>query len=367
MKKFGLAFVGVVFGMAIVAGAEEATPLQETKEIIGVLKSRYVDSDRLDSQRLTDATVGGLLKSLGGGAQILSADEAKTNAAPVAVTTGATSNGTSLARAEIVEPDIGYIRIADVEAATVTAFDHELKKFTSKKVKDYLLDLRFADGTNYAAVAEIAGRFLKDGPELFSIKRADRPAQVFRAKTGDAAPDKRLAESPLIVLVNPQTRGAAEALAGVLQAQQRGMVIGNRTAGNALEWEDFPISGGRVLRVATSKVALPKGDVFPGGIKPDIAVRIDSKIEQDAVLNTTNTTLSASLQTAETHKGMKEADLVKYHRGEAFDMPISKSSTNKTAAGNEAEKEKEPPVVRDVVLQRAVDILKGLRVWNSWL
>ncbi|MCK7473088.1 MAG: hypothetical protein MZV49_05455 [Rhodopseudomonas palustris] len=51
---------------------------------------------------------------------------------------------------------------------------------------------------------------------------------------------------------------------------------------------------------------------------------------------------------------MTEADLVKYHRGEAFDLLGTKSANNKPNG------EKNKDAVRDVVLQRAVDILKGI-------
>jgi hypothetical protein len=362
MKKL---LIGLSIGLTAVyaIAATNDVELQQTNEILGLLKTHYVDGDHLNNKSLTDATVNALLRTLDGGAQLLSAEQAKSKTAPTPPLP-ASPTGFPLARAEIIDPDIGYIRLADVEEPTMAAFDEELKKFSTKRVKDYLLDLRFADGTNYAAAATIAGRFLTDGQELFSIKRTDQPSQSFRA--GGTTTNATLTTAPLIILVNRQTRGAAEALAGALQAQQRGMVIGNRTTGNALAWEDIPLNDGRVLRLATAKIALPKGNVFPGGITPDVTIIIDPKAEKEVVMNlATNLSLSASLQITEAHKSMKEADLVKYHRGEAFDIPTPKSSTNKTdTAKSDADTNETPP--RDIVLQRAVDILKGIRVWHSW-
>ena len=173
-----------------------------------------------------------------------------------------------------------------------------------------------------------------------------------------------MADAPLMILVNHCTRGAAEVLAGALRAQDRGIVIGAATSGDALVWEDLPLSDGRVLRIAAAKIELPKGNMFPGGITPDVPVKIDAKAEQNAMLNSTNMTLTASLTAEQTHKMMTEADLVKYHRGESLDLPGVKSSTNKTN-GADSDKSKDTSV-RDVVLQRAVDILKGIRVLLSW-
>jgi len=353
---------GIFIGAAVAAGiaADNDVELKQTTEIIGLLKSHYVDAGQLDQKRLTDATVSGLLKALGSGAKLLSADEAK--AKPATAVQSSVPSGQRLARAEIIDPKIGYIRLFDVEQAAVPELDAELAKFATARVTGYVLDLRFADGTNFAAAATLAGRFLRDSEELFSIKSSGKPTVPFRC---EAKADAKLAEAPLMILVNNNTRGAAEVLAGALRGQDRGIVIGTSTAGGALAWQDLPLSDGRVLRMATAKIALPKGDIFPGGVTPDVPVKIDAKIEKDVVLNAaTNLTLTASLTAEQTHKMMTEADLVKYHRGEALDLPNSKSATNKTAGAN-GDKTKDA-AVRDVVLQRAVDILKGIRVLLSW-
>lgn len=367
MKKL---LLGISIGLAassIGMAATNDVELQQTTEIIGLLKSRYVDGSQLDQKQLSDATISGLLQALGQGAQLLTTEEAKAKA--MASLKPSARPGQPLARAEVIDPNIGYIRVADVEEATVPALDVELAKFAVSRVTGYVLDLRFANGTNYAASAKLAARFLHNGQELFSIKRADQPAEPFHSDAKDmpaALASAKLADTPLMILVNNQTRGAAEVLAGALRAQDRGIVIGANSAGGALAWEDLPLRDGRILRVATAKIALPnKGQIFPGGVTPDIPVQIDSKVEHDTVLNSsTNTTLTASLHAQETHKMMTEADLVKYHRGEAFDLPTPKPATNTTNNGN-SKVSKETASVRDVVLQRAVDILKGIRVLLS--
>ncbi len=357
MKKL---LVGFSIGLAAVGciADDNDVELKQTTEIIGLLKSHYVDAGQLDGKQLGDATITGLLKALGAGAQLLTAEEAKSK---VPAIEACAQTGQRLARAEVINPKIGYIRLADVEQAAVSELDAELTKFAAARVTGYVLDLRFADGTNYAAAAALAGRFLRDGQDLFTIKSSDKPPVPFRSDTRASA---NMADAPLMILVNHCTRGAAEVLAGALRAQDRGIVIGAATSGDALVWEDLPLSDGRVLRIAAAKIELPKGNMFPGGITPDVPVKIDAKAEQNAMLNSTNMTLTASLTAEQTHKMMTEADLVKYHRGESLDLPGVKSSTNKTN-GADSDKSKDTSV-RDVVLQRAVDILKGIRVLLSW-
>jgi hypothetical protein len=371
MKK---SFAAALLGLAVTAVQAQTNgpDLVQTTEVIRLLKSHFVDSDRLDAKLLTDATVGGLLKALGGGVQILTAGQAASNNIARPVTTG----GEPLARAEVIQPDIGYIRLADITAASPAALDSELQKFLAAKVTGYVLDLRFADGSNYTAAATVASRFISGERELFYVKANGLCREMFRASEPSRPLTVEPSDAPVMVLVNGDTRGAAEAVAAALRAQERAIVIGSHTAGEALAWQDLPLHDGRVLRVATTKIGIVGGkDIFPDGITPDIPVKIDAQTEYEAVINaSTNVTLTASLQPLETKKAVREADLLKIFRGEALEPPpltlgtdippAELSTTNGLTAAMIA-----PPTprreVRDTVLQRAVDILKGIRVLLS--
>lgn len=357
MKKF-VSAISLTAMLATGFAADPAVELKQTTEILGLLKSHYVNAGQLDPKQVTDATVAGLLKALGPGAQLLSAEEAK--ARPAETLSRHTPSGQRLARAEIIDPKIGYLRLADVEEGALSEVDAELAKFVAARATGYILDLRFADGTNYAAAAALAGRFLRDEREVFSLQSAGQAPMAFRCPARGTA---NLGDAPLMILINKKTRGAAEALAGALRAQDRGILIGTATDGGALAWRDLPLSDGRVLRVATAKIALPKGEIFPNGLQPDVAVKMDPRVEEEALLKaSTNVTLTASLTAEQTHKIMTEADLVKYHRGEAVEFPGSTAVTKPNGANDGKAKN----VVRDLVLQRAVDILKGIRVLLSW-
>src|SRR5262249_41848550 len=146
-----------------------------------------------------------------------------------------------------------------------------------------------------------------------------------------------LADAPLMLLVNAATRGSAEVLVGALRTQDRGIVVGGPTAGLPVAWEDVKLSDGRVLRMATAKISFPKGaEIFPGGIIPDIMVKIDPKTEHSAVFNlNTNVTLTASLLPKVHKREYSEAALVKVFRGESIEPPrlsLTDSSTTKSNA-----------------------------------
>lgn len=369
--KANLLIGGLVF---LIAGSA-ARGADPTAEIIGVLQQHYVDRDTLDAQKLNEASVAGILKMLGAGAQLLTAAEAQSNSVLVAQSATAAE---ALARVEIIQPDIGYIRINDLVSETPLALDAELEKFAQAKVTGYVLDLRFADGANFTAAAAVASRFLPVGVELCTLKRSDGAAQTYRTAATPPALAATLTTAPLLLLVNAQTRGSAEMLVGALRAQDRGIVIGGPTAGLPAAWRDLVLTDGRVLRLATAKITFPKGGaVFPGGLIPDILVKIDSKAEREVVFNVaSNVTLTASLQPQLNKHHLTEATLVKVFRGEAIEMPTLSltnppaSATNALSLAGGATPAADPAptavLARDVVLQRAVDILKGIRVLLSW-
>jgi hypothetical protein len=345
------------------AAVSQPVELKQAVEVIDILKARFVDHDRLDDKLLNEGSVAGIVARLGSGAVVVDPVAAGAGTADGA----ANAEAVALARAEVIDPQIGYVRVSNVVAETPAALDVELKKFGASRVDGFILDLRFADGNDYDAARAVAGRFLSDGQKLFAIKRSAGKVDVFQAKrSDDAALRAKWQDEPLIILVNNLTRGSAEAVAGALRSQNRGVLIGQSTAGAAADWAEVKLSDGRLLRVATAKLILPKVDdpetlavdVFPGGVTPDIKVTVDPKLERETVLGLDKAmTLTASLEPSELKKGMNEADLVKAHRGEVIDAAAGKEAVKDAPASQRA---------RDVVLQRAVDVLKGIRVLLSW-
>ena len=83
--------------------------MRETTEVISVLKSNYVDRDKLNDKLLNEATVDGLIDALGHGAVIVTPPTPSTNAAKIAAAEPHPRPG--LARAEVIDPNIGYIRL----------------------------------------------------------------------------------------------------------------------------------------------------------------------------------------------------------------------------------------------------------------
>ena len=111
------------------------------------------------------------------------------------------------------------------------------------------------------------------------------------------------------------------------------------------------------------------------GLAPDVYVAADLADEQVVLFNAaTNVTLTVSLQPTPIKKRMSEADLVKAFKGEAVEtIGLSPAPDHEAGAADGQDAgadttgdEEGPSAVSDVVLQRAVDIMKGIRVLLSW-
>jgi hypothetical protein len=187
---------------------------------------------------------------------------------------------------------------------------------------------------------------------------------VVRSKEKDDA-----ITSPLAVLIDGDTAGASEALAAILRECGAALLLGSKTAGRGCIMQEYPLKNGQRLRLASSPVLLADGTALsPQGVKPDIAVEIGAQAERayfaDAYkefvrtnaaaaggVPLTNTFAAATNRNRRTR--FNEAELVRARRdGYSLDGDL----------GPESRTEPDRPYVRDPVLARALDVLKGLAV-----
>jgi C-terminal processing protease CtpA/Prc len=169
-------------------------------------------------------------------------------------------------------------------------------------------------------------------------------------------------------LVNRETSGAAEAFAAVLRQAGTSLILGGKTAGQAMIAQEYPLKNGQRLRIASGPVRLGDGSVLSStGLKPDISVEVSPMAEQsyfaDAFreLLKTNSLLAANAQAATnspagTNRARRprfnEAELVRERKlGAVLDNDLENLSA-----------EPEKPIVQDPVLARALDLLKGLNL-----
>jgi len=209
-----------------------------------------------------------------------------------------------------------------------------------------ILDLRNAYGTNYEAVTEIASLFIKEEATLFTLNQ-----ESFKT-----APSDKHISGKIAILTNRKTANAPEALAAILQEKKIAIVIGTNTSGQAVKYQNYPLSNGQILRVAVDSVHYGS-DKFIGtsGVTPDISVKI-SEADEIAYMKDPFTSLRMEFETdpdtAAAKKSLQrinEAQLVRLQNGEK----------------EKSESVEEEKVVYDPVLGRALDFLETIRFFSK--
>ena len=322
---------------------------------IGVLRGATAGADFEELYELLRKNLAGVTEAELGEAALQGLIQQLYPQVSVATNAVANTNAGKLAATSVIEGAYGYFRFGDVSEGIDREFNAALRRVgATNRLKGIVLDLRFAEGSDYDAAVDLA-----DG---FFGKR--RPL----ADWGDGvkfSTDKTNAVAmPLAILVNDETRGAAEAFAGILRRSEIGLLIGENTAGQASISREFTLKNGQKLRIATTPIKVAGAEAIDRkGLKPDIEVKVNSADEraflQDAyrALARPDRLAAAPSGTNATNRFRRritEADLVRMQR-EGTDLE-SDFVTGREAGPNR------PPVITDPVLARAIDLLKGLSV-----
>ena len=162
---------------------------------------------------------------------------------------------------------IGYIRLKQFNANSVKEMRSSMLNLEKDNVKGYILDLRGNPGGLLEASIEIARQWLNEGI-IVSTQTRDQLKDIRRAR------GKALTKKPLIVLINQGSASASEILAGSIQDNNRGLLVGEKTFGKGLVQSVRALTDGSGLMVTIARYLTPKGrDINKYGIYPDIRVK----------------------------------------------------------------------------------------------
>jgi C-terminal processing protease CtpA/Prc len=273
---------------------------------------------------------------------------------------GSVTSAPIVVKSNLFEGNIGYIRVgrvADGLSSNVRQVYDTMG--TTNKLKGLVLDLRFANGDDYAAAAAVADLFMRKQQQL--LKWGGGSAQSKEKNNAITV--------PVAALVNGETQAAAEALAAVLRQTGTGLILGTRTSGQAMVATDFPLKNGDRLRIATARIEV--GDtatLSPEGLKPDIQVQVNLEDERAYYADAFKVIQPAQLMADATLSITNQGQLTSTNRNrrprfnEAELVRERKEGVNldqEPASGKEPD---DKPMVHDPVLARALDLLKGLAV-----
>ncbi|HLP14290.1 MAG TPA: S41 family peptidase [Flavobacteriales bacterium] len=155
----------------------------------------------------------------------------------------------------MLSQNVGMIRISQFGENTFADFLNEARKLKDMGMKKLILDLRDNGGGYLEQAQNIADQFLKDRVKIVYTKGHNQGRQDYLASaTGE------LEDMPLVVLVNHNSASASEIVAGAIQDNDRGAIVGRRTFGKGLVQQQFgPFDDGSALRLTVSRYYTPSG------------------------------------------------------------------------------------------------------------
>ncbi len=171
----------------------------------------------------------------------------------------------SLTRAEIpsnsvyyafmLTPTTGFIHVRDFGETTAEEFERALERLKQQGMKELILDLRYNPGGLMDAAIGICQRLLGPG-ELIVSQRGRGGRNASEARTPK---DTVLDPFPLVVLINRGSASASEIVAGAIQDNDRGLVVGTTSWGKGLVQSVMSIGRTRGLALTTARYYTPSG------------------------------------------------------------------------------------------------------------
>ncbi len=169
---------------------------------------------------------------------------------------------------------IGYIRISDFGATTAKELKNAIEKLEKKNVIGYVLDVRNNPGGYLTAAIEVADAFLDSGEIVSTRGKAKTDIERSFAHPGDMTNGK-----PVVVLINHGSASASEIVAGALQDNGRGLVMGSQSFGKGSVQQQKPLGDGTAIHITIARYYTPSGrSIQNEGITPDVEV-LQSKVE----------------------------------------------------------------------------------------
>jgi carboxyl-terminal processing protease len=231
-------------------------------------------------------------------------------------------------RSKVLDGKIGYIKTIEFTGHVVEDFTKTLESLKKQGIEGLIIDLRYDPGGLLSASVDISKLFIGDNKMIvFTKGRKAENYQEFRASS--QAP---YGDMPLVILVNRFSASASEIVAGAMQDNKRGVIIGERTYGKASVQSMIPLSDKSALRLTIARYYTPSGRSIhrdekknTGGITPDIEVKVTIDAEKKLI-----------------------------QQSEEFFYP-----------GKEVPGKKKEPQVRDEVLERGIEILKAREVLGN--
>ena len=176
-------------------------------------------------------------------------------------------------KGEIIDNEVGYIRLTTFDKDVSKDFNNMLKDFKEKGMKGLILDLRGNGGGYLTEAVNIASEFIPKGKTVtYTINKYDQ--KDVSSSVGGIAEDM-----PLVILTDGLTASASEVVTGALRDYGIATTVGTTTYGKGVVQLPFELKSGiGGLKVTISKYYTPNGEnIHKKGINPDYEVKLSEE------------------------------------------------------------------------------------------
>jgi len=199
----------------------------------------------------------------------------------------------SVATAQIIDNTIGYIKISRFARTTYEEFSHSAEKLLSEGMNELVIDLRGNGGGYLTAAVQIAEEFLQKGQLIVYTEGKSSPKKSYLAsKRGEYS------DIPLAILIDQGSASASEILAGAIQDNDRGIIVGRRSFGKGLVQEHMSLPDNSALRLTVARYYTPSGRSIqkPYGADIDYEADYENRFETGELVSADSIDFPDSLQ-----------------------------------------------------------------------
>lgn len=222
-------------------------------------------------------------------------------------------------KATALDDGVLYVRITSFIENTSTDLERAINEFKKKengKIEGILIDLRRNPGGLLEQAIKVSDLFLKEGVIVSTIGRDPKNKEVSIASKRAPFPDV-----PVVVLINEYSASASEIVAGALQDNKRGVIVGQRSFGKGSVQSAIKLNDGSALKLTVARYYTPSGiSIQSEGIKPDIEIQ---EISADIFAKATTKT-----------PALREKDMANHLKGEKEKLAEKDGNANKDLQNN---------------------------------
>lgn len=154
----------------------------------------------------------------------------------------------------MIDDNVGYVKISRFARTTYDEFLIAVAELKEKDMASLIVDLRGNGGGVLSSAISIADEMLdKNQMIVYTKGRARKKTEYYSTSKGILKGIK------IIILINENSASASEILAGAIQDNDRGIIIGRRSFGKGLVQEQIPWSDGSAIRLTVARYYTPSG------------------------------------------------------------------------------------------------------------